>query len=330
MMKNQVIKQFGDESVFELLETPKPAVKPGFVLVRVMATSVNPVDLKIRSGEYAGIAPEFPAVLNSDVAGIIEEVGANVTSFKIGDEVYGCAGGLKGEAGALSEFMLVDARLLSKKPESLSMSEAAALPLVAITAWEALMEKVKLTPKQKVLIHAGAGGVGHIAIQLAKYAGAEVYATVSSPEKAAIAKSLGATDTINYREEKVEDYVKRITDGQGFDVVLDTVGGDNLTQSLLAVKLYGDVVTILASSTHDLSPLFSKSANLHVVFMLVPLLFNMQRERHGDILRQVAELVDKGKLKPLIDQHKFTFAEVGKAHALLASGKAIGKIVLQG
>jgi NADPH2:quinone reductase len=328
LMKAQSIKQFGDVSVFQETQLTKPTVKSGYLLIKVMATSVNPIDTKIRAGYVPDITPPFPAVLHGDVAGIIEEVGTGVTNFKVGDEVYGCAGGLKGEDGALAEYMLVDAKLIAKKPASISMAEAAALPLVVITAWEALFEKIKLKPHQKVLIHAGTGGVGHIAIQLAKWAGADVYATVSSPQKAAIAKSLGATDTINYRDESVEQYVQRLTNGKGFDVVFDTVGGDNIDQSFAAVAMYGDVITIQARTKHDLTPLFSKSANLHVVFMLLPMICNVQRERHGEILKKAAELVDQNQLKPLLDPTKFSFSDVGKAHTLLESGKAIGKVVI--
>lgn len=328
-MKAQAISSFGDCSVFETIELPKPKIKPGYVLIRVEATSVNPVDCKLRSGKYGAISPPFPAILHSDVAGIIDEVGANVTAFSVGDEVYGCAGGFKDESGALAEYMLADARLIAKKPKKLSMVEAAALPLVAITAWEALFEKIKIKPEQKILIHAGVGGVGHIAIQLAKWAGAEVYTTVSSQDKAEIAKSLGAKEAINYKDESVQEYVARLTNDLGFDVVFDTVGGENLDQSLAAVTLYGNVISIQATSQHDLSALHSRSASLHAVFMLLPLLRNLQRERHGMILKQIADLVDNGHLKPLIDPHLFYFENVDKAHALLESGKAMGKIVVQ-
>ena len=327
-MKAQAINQFGDPSVFETIELPKPSIKPGHVLIRVLATSVNPVDCKLRHGNIPAITPPFPAILHGDVAGIIEEVGTNVMHFKKGDEVFGCAGGVIGSDGALAEYMLTDASLLAKKPHSLNMMEAAALPLVAITAWEALFEKIKLQPKQKILIHAGTGGVGHIAIQLAKQAGADVYATVSSDEKALIAKSLGATDTINYHSESVHDYVQRITDGKGFDIVFDTVGGENINKSIDAISLYGNVVTIQANSSNDLSMLHAKSGSLHVVFMLIPLIHNTQRERHGKIMKNIADLADQGKLKPLIDPQVFAFDEIGKAHALLESGKAIGKIVV--
>ncbi|WP_454780526.1 zinc-dependent alcohol dehydrogenase family protein [Legionella sp. WA2022007384] len=328
-MKAQAISSFGDSSIFETIELPTPQIKPGYVLIRVVATSVNPVDCKVRSGKYSQISPPFPAVLHSDVAGIVEQVGEYVTEFAVGDEVYGCAGGFLNEAGALAEFMLADARLIAKKPKTLSMVEAAALPLVVITAWEALFEKVKIKSGQKVLIHAGTGGVGHIAIQLAKWAGAEVYATVSSPDKADIAKSLGAKETINYRLESVQDYVNRLTHGKGFDIVFDTIGGENLDKSLAAVALYGNVISIQAASNHDLSPLHSKSASLHAVFMLLPLLRNIERERHGKILKEIATLADEGSLKPLIDPHLFYFENIDKAHALLESGKAVGKIVVQ-
>ena len=327
-MKAQIINQFGDAHCFETMELPKPKLKPGHVLIRVLATSVNPVDYKIRSGKFPVITPPFPAVLHGDVAGIIEEVAPDVTTFKPGDEVFGCAGGLIHSDGALAEFMLADARLLAKKPRALNFPEAAALPLVSLTAWEALREKIHINPGQNILVHAGTGGVGHIGIQLAKEAGARVYATISSPEKAAIAKSLGADDTINYREEAVEDYVKRLTDGKGFDVVFDTIGGENIDRSLAAISLYGNVITIQAHSSHNLSPLHAKSGSLHVVFMLLPLIHDIQRERHGKIMTEIAKLADQGKIKPLIDSHVFTFEEVGQAHALLESGNAIGKIVI--
>jgi NADPH2:quinone reductase len=237
MMKAQVVTQFGDPSVFKTVDMAKPKIKPGYVLIRVLATSVNPVDYKLRAGNFPPIMPDFPAVLHGDVAGVIEEVGSGVSAFKVGDEVYGCVGGLKGEDGALAEFMLADAKLIAKKPRTLSMAEAAALPLVTLTAWEALFERVKISKGQKILVHGGTGGVGHIALQLARWAGADVYTTVSTPEKADIAKSLGANEVINYRTETVDDYVKRLTQGNGFDVVFDTIGGSNIDTSIAAVSL---------------------------------------------------------------------------------------------
>ncbi|VVC75519.1 2-haloacrylate reductase [Aquicella siphonis] len=328
-MRAQVIRHFGDTSVFTMAELARPEIRPGHVLVRVHATSVNPVDFKIRSGLLPQIAPEFPAVLHGDFAGVIEEVGAGVTEFKVGDAVFGCAGGVKGEGGALAEFMLVDADLIAKKPVSLNMAEAAALPLVTLTAWEALFEKIRLKPGQTILIHAGTGGVGHVAIQLAAWAGAKVCTTVSSDEKAAVARSLGASEVINYRNESVQDYVERLTGGKGFEVVLDTVGGENIDKSMAAVALYGSIVSIQTLSTHDLGGLLLKSASLHVVFMLLPMLHHHERKRHGAILRQAADLADLGRLKPLIDPRRFSLEEVSKSHALLESGHALGKVVIQ-
>ncbi|WP_126429740.1 zinc-dependent alcohol dehydrogenase family protein [Brevibacillus marinus] len=328
-MKAQVIHSFGDPSVFQTAELPKPEVIPGHVLIRVAASSVNPVDTKIRKGLLAGIAPELPAVLHGDVAGVVEEVGDGVTGFQPGDEVYACAGGIKGTAGgALADYMLADAALVAHKPQQLSMQEAAALPLVAITAWEGLIQRAAVKPGQHVLVHGATGGVGHIALQLAKWAGATVSVTASSEDKLAVARDLGADHLINYREQSVAEYVERLTDGEGFDLVFDTVGGENLDRSFQAAKRNGSVVTIAARSTHDLSPLHSKGLSLHVVFMLIPLLYGSHREQHGHILRSVAQIVDDGKLRPLLDLRSFTFAEAAEAHRHLESGQAIGKVTL--
>lgn len=327
-MKAQIVNSFGGPGVFELVEISKPSLKPGHVLIKVHATSVNQIDCKIRSGAVADIAPNFPAILHGDVAGTIEEVAADVKNFKAGDEIYGCIGGLKGAGGALAEFVLADAKLIAKKPKSLSALEAAALPLVAITAWEALFVKAHLHDNNTILIHGGVGGVGHIAVQLAKYVGAKVYATVLKEEDFALAKSLGADEVINAKEESVGDYVSRLTDGKGFDFVFDTVGGANLDNSLAAAAINGVVVTTAARSTHDLTPMHNKSLSLAAVFMLLPILKNKNREKHGEILRKIAEIVDQGKLKPLIDPRQFDLKTVNDAHALLESGRARGKVVL--
>jgi NADPH:quinone reductase len=327
-MKAQIIESFGGPSIFELKEISKPDVMPGHVLIEVRATSVNPIDTKVRSGTVPAISPDFPAVLHGDVAGVVAEVGEGVTDFKPGDEVFGCAGGFKGTGGALAEFMLADAGLLAKKPKNLTMEEAAALPLVTITAWEALFDRAKIQAGQEVLIHAATGGVGHVAIQLVKWAGANVYTTASSEKKLGIAKHLGADVGINYREETVKDYVQKYTAGKGFDIVFDTVGGDNLNRSFEAAAMHGTVVAIAARSTHDLSPLHAKGLSLHVVFMLLKIINEGEQKYHGAILKQIAQVVEEGKLRPLIDSSSFTFDEVAKAHEYLESGEAVGKIVL--
>ncbi|CAH0345417.1 zinc-dependent alcohol dehydrogenase family protein [Bacillus sp. CECT 9360] len=327
-MKAQIIQSFGDPSVFKLKEISKPEVKPGHVLIEVKATSVNPIDTKVRSGAVPAVAPEFPAVIQGDVAGIVAELGEGVTGFKPGDEVFGCAGGFKGTGGALAEFMLADAQLLAHKPKNLTMEEAAALPLVSITAWEALFERGNLKAGQDILVHAATGGVGHIAIQLAKWAGANVYTTASSQEKLDIAKRLGADEAINYREEAVQDYVQTYTNGKGFEIVFDTVGGENLDRSFEAAAMHGTVLAIAARSTHDLSPLHAKGLSLHVTFMLLKIINADERKNHGEILKKVAQVVEEGKLRPVVDSTHFTFDEVSKAHEYLESGKAIGKVVL--
>ncbi len=257
-MKAQIIHSFGDSSVFQLEEVAKPKLLPGHVLIHVKATSVNPIDTKMRSGAVSSVAPEFPAILHGDVAGIVIEVGEGVSKFKTGDEVYGCAGGFKETGGALAEFMLADARLIAHKPKNVTMEEAAALPLVAITAWESLFDRANIKSGQNVLIHGATGGVGHVAIQLAKWAGANVFTTASQQNKMEIAHRLGADVAINYKEESVQEYVQKHTNGNGFGVIFDTVGGKNLDNSFEAAAVNGTVVTIAARSTHDLSPLHAK------------------------------------------------------------------------
>lgn len=332
-MEAYVIRQFGDPSVFEKADVPAPQLYPGQVLIEVAATSVNPLDCKIRQGKLPKIAPEFPGVLHGDVSGVIREVGDKVAGFKVGDEVYACAGGVIGTSGALAKFMLADAELLAHKPKSISHREAAALPLVSITAWNAIMDRAQVQANQSVLIYGGTGGVGHIAVQLAKEAGAMVYVTCSSESKAAVAKDIGADYAINYSNMSVENYVNKFTDGKGFDVVFDTVGGDNIQNAFHAAAVNGTVVSISTRSTQDLSLMHSKGLSLHVVFMLLPLLnqgeYQAGRAHHGDILAQVANLVDRGRLRALLDDSNFKIADVAKAHARLEAGRHTGKIVLQ-
>lgn len=327
-MKAMLIKAFGDSSVFTPADLPKPDLKKGHVLIRVEASSVNPVDYKIRRYGPPTIAPDLPAVLHGDVAGVIEAVGKGVDAFQFGDAVYGCAGGVKGQGGAIADYMLADARLLAKKPESIDFGSAAALPLVAITAWEGLIDKANVQLGQSVLIHGGTGGVGHMALQLAKWLGAKVTATGSTAQKLQIAKDLGADEGVNYRDEAVADYVSRLTNGEGFDIVFDSTGGDNLPNSFAAAKLNGVVVTPSSSQSYDLSIMHSKGLSLHVVFMLLPMLKDIGKEHHGEILREVAGLVDRGHITPLVDEEQFKFSQVAQAHDRLEQNKAIGKIVL--
>lgn len=323
-----IIETFGQSSVFKLKEIKSKTLLPGQVRIRVKATSVNPIDIKVRTGAVSTVSPPFPAVLHGDVAGIIEEVGEGVNSFQVGDEVYGCAGGFKRLEGALAEYMIADSVVLAHKPRNITMEEAAAIPLVGITAWESLFTKGGLKKGDDVLIHGGAGGVGHIAIQLAKWAGATVFTTVSSSEKQEIVRELGADYVIPYRESSVKEYVEKYTEGKGFPFIFDTVGGSNLDRSFEAAATNGTVLTIAARSTHDLTPLHSKGLSLHVTFMLLKLLDEAKRFEHGEILGNITKVVEGNGLKPLIDQKTFSFEEVGEAHDYLESGKAVGKVII--
>lgn len=323
----QVITEHGGPEVFKTMTLPVPASKPGHVVIEVHASSINPVDCKIRQGLSPWLSPELPAVLHSDVAGVVVEVGENVTGFKKGDEVYGCAGGFKGNGGALAEYMLADTRLLAHKPRSLNMVDSAALPLVAITAYEALVKRAQLKPGQTVLIQGAAGGVGHIAVQLAKYLGAKVYATVSSPEKLSLVEKYGAIG-INYKENTVQDYVESHTQGKGFDVVINTIGGSSLADAFIACASNGVIAGISSSSTYDLSLMHKKGLSLHLVFMPDPLITGIGREAHGEILAKIATLVDEGAMKPHVDQ-VFSFTDVGAAHTYLVSKPMMGKIALK-
>ena len=329
-MKAMTIKGFGGPEVFAISSLPVPECGKGQVLIRVAASTVNPIDYKIRSGLLKAIAPKN-GILGFDVAGTVEETGEGVTEFQPGDEVFGCTGAVLENSGALAEFQVADATLLSKKPSNLSLEEAVALPLVSITAWDALIRGAIIREGERVLVHGAAGGVGHVGIQLAKNAGADVYATVSSGEKAGVARTLGA-QPINYKEQSVEQYVEEHTDGRGFDVVFDTVGGENLTRSLEAAALEGRVTSVNTRTTADLSLLHQKALSLHVVFMVIPILYNQVegKARHGEILRDITSRVEREEFRPLIHEQRFSFEEVGQAHTLLEQGKATGKIVLTG
>src|SRR6201997_2445089 len=219
---------------FRLASVARPRPGPGEVLVRIKASGVNPLDTKIRAGAAAHARHPYPAILGIDLAGIVEAVGPDVSAFRTGDEVYGMTGGVGGVQGSLAEYAAVDARLLARKPGNLSMREAAALPLIVITAWEGLADRASLKAGQQTLIHGGAGGVGHVAVQLARALGAEVFATGSSRSLAFI-KELGAVP-IDYNAMTVEDYVAKYTDGRGFEVIYDTVGGATLDASFGAVR----------------------------------------------------------------------------------------------
>lgn len=312
---------------FEILDRPIPAVAPGHVLVRIAASGVNPLDTKIRAGVAAHAKHPLPAVLGMDMAGVVVQVGPGATRFQVGDEVYGLVGGVGGLQGTLAEYAAVDADLLAHKPKSLSMRESAALPLVSITAWEGLMDRARTGTGHRVLVHGGAGGVGHVAIQIARAAGADVYATAKLSQFAVV-RSLGATP-FDYAASTPADYVLEHTAGEGFDVVYDTVGGATLDASFVSVRRYtGHVVSALGWGTHSLAPLSFRGATYSGVFTLMPMLSGKGRAHHGEILAQVAKLVDAGQLRPLVDAQRFTLGQADDAHARVTSGQAVGRVVV--
>ena len=326
-MKAMTLKSYGANSAFELAEISDPVASPGHVVVKVAATSVNTIDTMIRNmGPELPLSPALPAILGMDFAGTVTAVGTGVTDFVVGDEVYGCAGGLMALQGALAEYINADARLIAHKPKSLSMAEAAALPLVGITAYEGLT-RAGVRAGQNVLVQGGAGGVGHVAVQLAKHFGAKVSATGTGAAQLTLMQELGATP-IDFMSQKIEDYVAEQTGGAGYDVVFDTVGGANMANSFAAAKLNGHVSTTVALLELDLTAAHFKGLSLHVIFMLLPMLHDIGREAHGAILKTLADLADAGELKPVLDTQSFGFDQVGDAYARLASGQALGKVVV--
>ncbi|QNI33857.1 zinc-dependent alcohol dehydrogenase family protein [Alloacidobacterium dinghuense] len=326
-MKFKAWRVESPDGEFREVEFLRPAVEGNQVLVRISASGVNPLDTKIRAGKAAHAQQPLPAVLGLDMAGTVEKLGQDVTAFAVGDEVYGMVGGVGGQQGTLAECIVVDADLLAHKPKSLTMRECAALPLSTITAWEGLADRGKVHAGQKVLIHAGAGGVGHVAIQIALAFGAEVFATVS-PDKKKIVEDFGATP-IDYRATSVEEYVAAYTDGKGFDIIYDTVGGGTLDASFAAVRRYtGHVVSCLGWGSHTLATLSFRGGTYSGVFTLLPLLTGEGRAHHGEILTQAAALVEAGKLRPLLNDRHLSTAEIDTAYALVAAGP-LGKVVVE-
>jgi NADPH:quinone reductase-like Zn-dependent oxidoreductase len=312
---------------FKEVELPRVAIGAGEVLVRIAASGVNPLDTKIRAGKAEHAKQPLPAVLGLEMAGTVEEVGSGVTGFRAGDEVFGMVGGVGGRQGTLAEYVAADARLLAHKPKTLSMREAAVLPLSTITAWEGLVDRAQVRAGQKVLIHAGAGGVGHVCVQIARAFGADVYATVS-PSKKHLVEQFGAT-AVDYQAMTVDEYVQALSGGAGFDIVYDTVGGATIDASFSAVRRYtGHVVSCLGWSTHSLAPLSFRGATYSGVFTLYPMLSGVGLERHGEILRKAAGLTDEGKLKPMLNPARFSSAELDAAYGAVEAGST-GKVVVE-
>ncbi|WP_433134457.1 zinc-dependent alcohol dehydrogenase family protein [Micromonospora sp. CA-240977] len=324
-MRAAVLREFDVPLTVEEIDRPTP--ERGQVLVRIVASGVNPLDTKIQAGKAAHARIQLPAVLGLDLAGVVAAVGAEVTDFAPGDEVYGLCGGVGDLQGSLAEYAAVDARLLARKPTTLSMREAAVLPLAAITSWEGLVDRAGVRAGQKVLVHGGAGGVGYVGVQLARARGAEAYAT-GGPASMHLIESLGAVP-IDYTSTSVEEYVQRYTGGEGFDVIADNVGGPTLDASFAAVRTYhGHVVSALGWGSHSLAPLSFRGATYSGVFTLLPMLTGRGRDHQGDILREIAALAEAGALRPRLDPRPFTLDTIMDAHRLVAGGTTDGKVVV--
>lgn len=332
-MKAVMLTGAGGTDMLKLMEVPDPALKsPQDVLVRLHASGLNPVDYKLR--RKGGFYPNrLPLILGCDGAGVVEAIGEAVTKFKIGDEVYFFNGGMGGdEQGNYAELTVVHQDYLAAKPKSLSMVEAASVPLVWLTAWEALFDRCSLQAGETILIHGGAGGVGYIAIQIARHIGATVFTTISTPEKAEFARSMGAYHCINYKDENFVNRVLEFTGGKGVDVVFDTVGGQVFADSFPAAKVYGHVVTLdeINFSKEEVGVAKLRNLTLSYELMLTPMHFKMHeaRVRQTVMLEEAARLIDTGQIKVFV-KNIFRLGEIDQAHHIVESGHSIGKTVIK-
>jgi NADPH2:quinone reductase len=331
MMMAVVMTAEGGPEVLQYREIEAPKIAtPTQIKVRLRAAGVNPVDAKMRRrGLYFPGA--LPAVLGCDGAGVVAETGAAVTRFRPGDEVWFCDGGAGGDPGCYAEYKVVEEGVAREKPAAIGFAAAAAAPLVLITAWESLFNRARLRAGQSVLIHGGTGGVGHVAIQLAKLAGARVCATVGSQDKAVRARELGADEVVVYGERDFVQAVNEWTAGRGVDVALDTVGGEVFRRSIEAVAHYGDLVTLLDPGS-DVAWREARNRNLRIgfEFMLIPMLRGLveARRRQGEMLDRCREWCEEGLLKVEVAR-TLPLAQAAEAHRLVEQGHARGKIVLE-
>jgi len=330
-MKAILMSAAGGPEVLKAADIPTPKAGPNDLLVRLRAAGINPLDTKVRKLN-AFYPNDLPAVLGCDGAGTVEAVGSAVRRFKPGDDVYFFNNGLGSGPGNYAEYTVVREDYAARKPAKLSMVEAAAAPLVLITAWEALVDRVGLEEGETLLVHAGAGGVGHIAIQLARHLGARIATTVSGAEKARFVESLGAERAIDY---KTHDFVEQTlawTNGKGADVVFDTVGGPAFCQSFGAVRVYGRLATLLSTACEV--PQINKARLRNIVVgyeqMTMPLFFGNHELRCAQtrILERGMRLFDEGKLKIEVSK-VLPLKEAAAAHQLVEDGHTIGKVVLQ-
>jgi NADPH:quinone reductase-like Zn-dependent oxidoreductase len=331
-MKAFIIDRYGKADVLRAGEMPEPELRADDVLVQIHAASVNPLDLKIRDGEFKLLLPyRLPLILGNDMAGVVVRVGEGVRRFNVGDEVY--ARPDDDRIGTFAEFIAIKEDSLALKPKTLTMEQAAAMPLVALTAWQALVEKGNLRKGQKVLIHAGTGGVGTVAIQLARHLGATV-ATTASAANAPMLKELGADIVIDY---KSDDFSLQLRD---YDLVLDSQGGVTQKKSLSVLKPGGKVIGIAGPPDSD----FAKARGMNVLVGLVmrALSYGIRSKAKaagvsysflfmrasGEQLRRIADLIDAGAIRPVVDR-VFPFDQTREALAYVETGRSKGKVVIK-
>ena len=324
-MRAAVIHSFGGPEVLQIADRPEPVLRDTDVLVQVHATSVNPVDTKVRASSSAPRA--LPLILGYDVSGVVVRCGPRATQWKAGDELFAAPNLFRD--GANAEYVALDARSAARKPVSVDHATAASLPLVSQTAWEALHLRARIEPGQTVLIHAGAGGVGHIAVQLAKLHGCRVLTTASREASIAFCRNeLKADEVIDYQKVDFAQRVRELTDGKGAPVILDTVGGEVFAKSLDCAAINAQIVTILGSNTGDRSRgLLHRNVTIHYEFMGVPTAHELEPERPGRILSGIARLVDAGLLRPHISA-RVALADIAAGHRQIESGRTIGKVAV--
>ena len=331
-MNAMLMTEPGGVDVLKLMAQPMPQLSnPKQLLIRVRAAGVNPLDTKIRKQHFF-YPNNLPVTLGVEGAGVVEKTGGKVTRFNVGDEVYFFGNGLGAEPGAYAEYTVIEEDYAARKPTKLSMVEAAALPVVLITAWEALVDRIALRSGEKILIHAGAGGVGHIAVQLARVRGASVATTVSGEEKAQFVRSLGAELAIEYRQQDFVQEALRWTNGVGVDAVLDTVGGPTFCKSFDALRLYGRMATLLSTACEvaDINKARLRNLSIALVQMSAPLFLGNAEARRAQtrILESCASLLDQGELKVSVSS-VLPLRDAATAHRMIEEGHTAGKIVLQ-
>ncbi|MCW9024515.1 MAG: zinc-dependent alcohol dehydrogenase family protein [Gammaproteobacteria bacterium] len=329
-MKAVFIQQGGGIEVLKVGDMPDPAISnDDQLLVKIHAAGINPVDTKIRMAPECFPVP-LPCILGCDGAGVVEQVGKHVRNFKVGDEIYFSQPGFNSRQGTYAEYAVVDSSLAAHKPQSISFEEAAAAPLVLITAWEALNDRAHIKANDHIMIHAGAGGVGHVAIQLAKLVGANVCTSVSNKNKADFVQQLGADKAIFYKDEDVTESVLNWTQQQGVDIAFDTIGGEVLESCFSYTRVYGDVVSIL-QPTADTNWGEARKRNLRfsqeLMLSAVMLELEEAKTHQGNILKQGSKLFDKQKLQ-LPSVKVFPCSQVQEAHSYLETQHPAGKVVL--